>query len=381
MGILRLLLALSVVVFHCDGSLSGKVLVGGEFAVKLFFIISGFYMALILHEKYTGAGSVRVFYGNRLLRLLPTYYIMMAAALLIPLVLGWVTGRPVTCGQMAVWQTHGPSLTPSMAAALKWVQLSPLGQEWAAAGSLDTVTGKLDFGPVQTAVGEVPLFYFLLIPPAWSLSLELQFYALAPFFVRRSVRCLAWVFLITLGLRWLLPLVPFSTSKFWRDHTLFCELGYFTLGILSHRVYGAVPRVPWLRAVSTRGGWILAGVMGWLILYPWFPTIGRGPATALLLAATIPFLVSFTARNSWDRALGELSYAVYLSHWVIKGIWVGVATRFPEWDSLAPLKFTGVVIVLSVATAAAIHWWIERPIDRFRQRRWAARRAVASARP
>ena len=37
------------------------------------YVISGFYMALILSRKYVGAGSVRNFYLSRLFRLWPTY--------------------------------------------------------------------------------------------------------------------------------------------------------------------------------------------------------------------------------------------------------------------------------------------------------------------
>jgi peptidoglycan/LPS O-acetylase OafA/YrhL len=95
MGILRLILAISVVVMHCDPDLSKWVLVGGQFAVKLFFIVSGFYMAMVLTEKYHGPGSVRLFYGNRLLRLLPTYYLVIAIALLVPWLAGIILHRPV----------------------------------------------------------------------------------------------------------------------------------------------------------------------------------------------------------------------------------------------------------------------------------------------
>ena len=53
MGTIRFLLAVSVVVFHAKRPLLGLTLVEGTVAVQLFFIISGFYMALVLTEKYT----------------------------------------------------------------------------------------------------------------------------------------------------------------------------------------------------------------------------------------------------------------------------------------------------------------------------------------
>lgn len=50
MGLARLLLALSVVLAHLPVLLGP--LVNGHVAVQGFFIISGFYMALILDSKY-----------------------------------------------------------------------------------------------------------------------------------------------------------------------------------------------------------------------------------------------------------------------------------------------------------------------------------------
>ena len=51
MGILRTILALAVVVYH-SYKLFGFRMCGGQVAVEAFYIISGFYMALVLNEKY-----------------------------------------------------------------------------------------------------------------------------------------------------------------------------------------------------------------------------------------------------------------------------------------------------------------------------------------
>ena len=50
MGIIRFLLAISVVIAHTS-SVYGFKLVGGQIAVQAFYMISGFYMTLILNEK------------------------------------------------------------------------------------------------------------------------------------------------------------------------------------------------------------------------------------------------------------------------------------------------------------------------------------------
>ena len=60
MGYLRILLALCVAVGHLPSGLYGTpsktiIFVGALVAVKLFFIISGFYMAMIFHKHYSTA--------------------------------------------------------------------------------------------------------------------------------------------------------------------------------------------------------------------------------------------------------------------------------------------------------------------------------------
>ena len=89
MGILRFLLALSVIASHASGvgiplpnekqyPMWASYLIDGRHSVALFFIISGFYMAMILNTKYQN-NTLR-FYGNRFLRLWPTYIIVLILA-------------------------------------------------------------------------------------------------------------------------------------------------------------------------------------------------------------------------------------------------------------------------------------------------------------
>jgi hypothetical protein len=73
MGTLRLFLALSVAFGHFGMPLG---LLTSDIAVQSFFVISGFYMALVLNEKYE-PGSYWLFVSNRLLRLWPTYAVVL----------------------------------------------------------------------------------------------------------------------------------------------------------------------------------------------------------------------------------------------------------------------------------------------------------------
>lgn len=111
MGILRFLLALSVLTSHC-GPLLGTSLLPGGMAVEAFFMISGFYMALILGGKYAtnDRAGMLLFYQNRALRLYPTYLLVMLAGWAVFFAVWLVIGKmPMTTWvepyqQMNWWQ-------------------------------------------------------------------------------------------------------------------------------------------------------------------------------------------------------------------------------------------------------------------------------------
>ena len=71
MGLVRIILAISVYLGHAWPLFPPKVheMSGGVISVRLFYIISGYLIAMVLSEKY---GSLKNFYFSRALRLLPT---------------------------------------------------------------------------------------------------------------------------------------------------------------------------------------------------------------------------------------------------------------------------------------------------------------------
>jgi peptidoglycan/LPS O-acetylase OafA/YrhL len=107
MGILRFLLALAVIASHANGigiplphekpyPSWAIFMVDGRQAVALFFIISGFYMAMVLNTKYQN--STLKFYGNRFLRLWPTYIIILVLACIFTPVGGNILKATSECG-------------------------------------------------------------------------------------------------------------------------------------------------------------------------------------------------------------------------------------------------------------------------------------------
>src|SRR5204863_4150166 len=82
MGALRFILAMSVAYGHA-GDFLGFPLVPGDTAVQCFYAISGFYMALVLNEKYLPQSGYLLFLSNRFLRLFPTYATVLALTWLL----------------------------------------------------------------------------------------------------------------------------------------------------------------------------------------------------------------------------------------------------------------------------------------------------------
>src|SRR5437016_5262796 len=77
-GLLRILLAIAVLCAHSH-PIGHLPWLAGDLAVELFFVVSGFYMQLILSTKYTrerlGRTWALQFYKARYCRLFPTYFV------------------------------------------------------------------------------------------------------------------------------------------------------------------------------------------------------------------------------------------------------------------------------------------------------------------
>ena len=82
MGALRFLLAMSVLAAHLAFYPAGLPHpLNPDVAVQGFYIVSGFLITLVLHEKYSG--SLWLFYSNRALRIYPIYWATMILYLIV----------------------------------------------------------------------------------------------------------------------------------------------------------------------------------------------------------------------------------------------------------------------------------------------------------
>jgi peptidoglycan/LPS O-acetylase OafA/YrhL len=111
----------------------------------------------------------------------------------------------------------------------------------------------------------------------------------------------------------------------------------------------------------------LENVIGRRIYFP----EARIAYVSLALASTLPFLHALSQRVWIDRAVGELSYGMYLVHLPI------VYTYQHLLGHIGSVP----VALLSMAAAALLDIAIERPIDKLRQRLVERRASAPCLRP
>ena len=334
MGTLRFLLALSVAYGHLAVPLHFPT---SDIAVQSFFVVSGFYMALVLNEKY-GPDQYWLFISNRLLRLWPAYIVVLAASLVAA----------------SNWKAIG-ALDWSAIAFFALSQVLIVGQDLYLFLFIDG--DRLAFTAHIYEVSK-PLYGFAPIPQAWSLGPEICFYLVAPFIVRRGPKPIAAIIAASLVLRMGLQWAFGFSGNPWSFRFFPSEIALFLAGSLGYYVYASKDEMQrWqarmLLAVVAASLFICLAINRW-------DGVERLASLALLFAVTlgVPHLFRITRDFEVDKYVGELSYPLYICHYLFG--WV-----------LEPNTFVGVylALVLSLAMSVALYHFVDRPVDRWRQNR------------
>jgi peptidoglycan/LPS O-acetylase OafA/YrhL len=192
--------------------------VGGEAAVEAFFIISGVYIGLVLENRYSK--RTKAFFLNRALRIFPEFWIVGLFTLISYTFLnGPQIVREIT------------ELPQGLSALLTLANSSIFGSDFVM--FLQLKDGQLSLGPFWES--DPPLFSLLLIPQAWTLSLELCFYVLSPIIIRiKSSWLVAYVFFVFAS-KYLLCGFILELEDPWTYRFFPFELGFFLIGILISR--------------------------------------------------------------------------------------------------------------------------------------------------
>ena len=313
MGFIRILFAVFVVLYHC-GQFKNFTMMQGTHAVQSFYIISGFYMALILNEKYvTQVNAYKLFITNRLLKLMPVYWIIIFFILIISLSTIFITGGNN-------WSFLAPFKNPVLNIPsycyLIVSNLFMIGQDVALFMGLNNADGHLFFTSFFQQ-SKPPVHSFMLVPQAWSISIEIMFYLIAPFIVRRKIWKIAGLTLFTAGIKYFLFKNGYNYDP-WSYRFFPAEMFFFLLGVLSYKFYNATEKIiipQWILVIVT--GITVAVIMLFDVLLLQFHQY----IYFLCFSLAIPFIFRLSKKSTWDRLLGEYSYPLYISHVFFKSLY------------------------------------------------------------
>jgi len=347
MGLFRVLLAVSVFMAHCANPkwIHGF---GGENAVEIFFVISGFYIALILDQTYT---STKRFYLNRLLRLYPIYFVVCGLVLLRALFINsfW----------MDLFNHPKPSLIVGGIA-----NSTLFGTDWMM--FLQWRHSTIHFGSFLNS--DFPVYSVLLVPQAWSLGIEVTFYLFAPLICKmktRNVVVLGGVLTIAKTIGWVAGLnVDPWTYRFFPF-----ELPLFIFGILLYRIRkaGLVKlRIPTnLVYALTFLLYLIFGILSTFIY------VDRKIQFVFILAFAA-FVILCAHQNDRDRKIGEYSYPFYISHLFVISSFSWLGTKyFTHSPQLNPITFSWAKLILMfllTLIGAKLLLIIVSPLERLRDR-------------
>ncbi len=317
MGILRTLLALAVIVFH-SYKIFGLRMCGGQVAVQSFYIISGFYMALILNQKYTGAGSYITFLKSRFFRIFPVYWFVLFCALTISVFGYSAFDKPY---YLARYFANSGCLSGLTIFYFVLENIIVIGQD---------ILYFLRMNEFCVPVFSYhPLSYnhnayqYLLVPQAWSISIECVFYLLAPFLVRKKLKWQVAVIICSLILR-MLYVTCFNLSfDPWTYRFFPFEIALFLAGSVAYYFYKKYEyKVADFRRV---GIFLLFTLTTAVIFYNEIEideTI-KSYSFYFLLTLSIPFIFNAVKNSAFDRYIGELSFSLYIVHHIVVSVMRG----------------------------------------------------------
>ncbi len=329
----------AVLLFHAGH------LTGGWLGVDLFFVLSGFLITTLLLGEHAGRGTISLsaFWARRARRLLPAVLLMLIGVGVYAL---------VVAAPGALDQIRADALA-TLGYAANWRQIAHGHSYW-----------DLFRSPS-------PLEH------TWSLAIEEQFYLIWPlvlvvvFWWRRSAPAVLAVSLVGIAASFTAMLLQYSPGS--DPQRVYLGTDTRASSILIGAALAALVAVTgWTprrmrRAVLEVLGLLGAGFLGWA----WLRLSGSTPAVyeGLLLACSgaAVLVIAAVAHPSRGllarvlsfqplRALGWISYGVYLWHWPVYLVLDTQQVGLTGW------ALTGVRIATTLAIAVASYVLVEAPI-------------------
>ncbi len=360
MGILRTILAIAVVVYH-SYKIFGLRLCGGQVAVESFYMISGFYMALILNEKYIGLASYKKFIFSRFFRIFPIYWIVLISVFLICLI-GYVGfDKPL---YLARYLSNYECLSGSTIAYFIFENLVVIGQDLMYFTKLDELCRpELTYHVLSF---KHTAYQYLLVPQAWSISIEFLFYLIAPFLVTKKIKWQVLLVLLGIGTKVFFANKYYLSFDPWTYRFFPFEIAYFIAGSLAYQFYKRIA----LKEISNKiGAWLLLLCLVGVFVIEEIQAKETLKNTVFYVfcLCSLPFIFKAFKNNAIDRYIGELSFSIYISHHVLVSLFRGYFFANPEL-----IPYYGYTVVgCSLVLALILQQTLIKRIENYRHKRFS----------
>lgn len=349
MGILRLVLALVVLVSHFP-YIKIDTFISGALAVRVFYLLSGFYIQYIILQYSSQENWRPKFYLSRLLRIFPTYYLMLFLTI-------WFAGT--TCNRQCVSMVINGSYS-----SLLYYYISNfliVGQSIGKFLVYHFSTGRFSFDP-HAYNSNYWVSSAQILSQGWSIDMELLFYLFAPFILRRQTRDLIFLGIVSLIIRLTLTSLGYSNPNNWFNSFFPSEMHTFILGALACRIAASKIALTYLQKYLVSLGIIFILAFGLVQDNPYI--LDKGELLIMGIFCLLPFIFMSTCKSRIDRWVGDLSYPVYLNHLLVIAF-CGQYIKDPAWWLFAS-------IVTSITISVLVVEFIEHPITQFRHRKFKA---------
>jgi peptidoglycan/LPS O-acetylase OafA/YrhL len=360
MGILRTILALAVVVYH-SYKIFGLHMCGGQVAVESFYIISGFYMALILNEKYVGVGSYKKFILSRFFRIFPVYWFVLACVLIVCLVGYFAFGKAF---YLTRYISNYQCLSGITIFYFVFENIIVLGQDVLYFLRLDEFCNPILTYNVLSY--KHTGYQYLLVPQAWSISIEFMFYLIAPFIVTIKTRWQIVLVLSGIAVKIFFDRYYYLSFDPWTYRFFPFEIAFFVAGSVAYRFYKRIE----YKVISPAIGYILLllCICGVLFIHEIKMDENlRSSLFYLFVLCAIPYLFATFKNHRIDRYIGELSFSLYIGHHVVVSICRSYFFANPQY-----MLFYGYTVVFcSLIIAIILQSTIVKSLEKYRAKRFS----------
>lgn len=341
MGILRLFLAALVVLTHFNHNLFGVKLMPGNICVEMFFVISGYYMALILSEKkYTNALN---FYASRFLRLYPLFIFIALLIILKTFLYEQITGKLAMTGMTFL---NSPNWLKNLA---NISNVTMFGQDIFSLFHMNSAQKiSMFYGNYSTGTDKYGFSWggeLRWNGPAWSIGLEIWFYFLIPWLNKLKELWLYILLFFSIAIKLYIE-IAFNYDTYF----LFpCQLYLFILGMIAYR-----NKTIHFYISKKSSIFMLVILIGLILSYNYLPYKSAiRYLIPIILFLNINFIFNLTRKHKWDQKIGEYSYPIYISHMLFINTFIQVIEKLGA--KISPIAE---IITISIAIMLFSYFWI-----------------------